>query len=158
MTQIEISIFFNLFHPSIDCSLVNTKFLEIFEGIFFSFIHMKLIEIRNDNLSGFLVSPSIVIWTKTIASFWRVFFLQNWIRPEMEKYASCVIILWPVKIQTCSAPQNDRLNLLFMEDIHVDGEKMATKGRKTVIYESQILRNSLYIFSCWRARAELLYK
>ena len=51
----------------------------------------------------------------------------------------------PIKIQTLSAPQNDRLNLLFMEDIHVDGEKMARKGRKIVIYESQILRNSLYV-------------
>ena len=48
-------------------------------------------------------------------------------------------------IQTHSAPQNDRLNLNFVKGIYVDGEKMARIGRKMVIHESQILRNSLYV-------------
>ena len=48
-----------------------------------------------------------------------------------------------MEIQTHSAPQNDRLNLSFVIGTYVDGKKMARIGRKMVIYESQILRNSL---------------
>ena len=61
----------------------------------------------------------------------------------MEKYAFCIITSWPIEIQTHSAPQNDRLNLSFVKGTYVDGKKMARIGRKMVIYESQILRNSL---------------
>ena len=50
-----------------------------------------------------------------------------------------------MEIQTHSAPQNDRLNLSFVKGIYVGGGKMARIGRKMVIYESQILRNSLYV-------------
>ena len=39
-----------------------------------------------------------------------------------------------MEIQTYSAPQNDRLNLSFVKDIYVDGEKMARIGRKMVIF------------------------
>ena len=46
-------------------------------------------------------------------------------------------------IQTCSAPQNDRWNLSFVKDTHVIGKKMTGKGRKTAIYQSQILVISL---------------
>ena len=45
----------------------------------------------------------------------------------------CVITFEPIKIQTCSTPQNDRLNLSFMKDIHVVGKKMARNGRKKAI-------------------------
>ena len=48
----------------------------------------------------------------------------------METFAFCVIIHEPIKIQTCSAPQNDRLDFSFMKDIHAIAEKMARKGRK----------------------------
>ena len=48
-------------------------------------------------------------------------------------FAFCVITFEPNKIQICSAPQNDRLNLNFVKDIHVVGEKMARNGRKTAI-------------------------
>ena len=41
----------------------------------------------------------------------------------MEIFAFCVIIHEPIKIQTCSAPQNDPLNFRFVKDIHVIGEK-----------------------------------
>ena len=41
----------------------------------------------------------------------------------------------PIKIQTLSAPQNDRLNLLFMKDIYVGAQKMARNGLNIVIYE-----------------------
>ena len=49
----------------------------------------------------------------------------------------------PTKIQTPSALQNDCLNFSFLKDIHVVGEKIARKHRKTAIYQSQILRITL---------------
>ena len=51
----------------------------------------------------------------------------------------------PIKIQKRSAPQNDRLNLSFVKDIYVNAKKMPRKVGKMVIYESQILRLTLYI-------------
>ena len=45
---------------------------------------------------------------------------------------------------TNSAPQNDRLNLSFAKDIHVNVRKLARNGCKTAICQSQILVYSLY--------------
>ena len=53
------------------------------------------------------------------------FFLQNRTKTKMEKIAFCVITFDPIKIQTHSAPQNDRLNFSFVKDIHVDGGNLA---------------------------------
>ena len=36
----------------------------------------------------------------------------------------------PIKIQTCSSPQNDRLNLSFVKDIKVIGKKPTRYGHK----------------------------
>ena len=47
----------------------------------------------------------------------------------MEIFAFCAIIFEPIKIQTCSAPQNDRLSFSFVRDISVDGGK----GLETVV-------------------------
>ena len=55
----------------------------------------------------------------------RIFFLQNRTKTKMEKIAFCVITFDPIKIQTHSAPQNDRLNFSFVKDIHVDGGNLA---------------------------------
>ena len=52
-------------------------------------------------------------------------FLQNRTKTKMEKIAFCVITFDPIKIQTHSAPQNDRLNFSFVKDIHVDGRYLA---------------------------------
>ena len=52
-------------------------------------------------------------------------FLQNPTKTKMEKIAFCVIAFEPIKIQTHSAPQNDRLNFSFVKDIHVDGGNLA---------------------------------
>ena len=49
---------------------------------------------------------------------------------KIEIIAFCVITFEPIKVQTCSAPQNDRLNLSFVKDINVDGVKLARNGRK----------------------------
>ena len=43
----------------------------------------------------------------------------------MEKIALCVITFDPIKIQTHSAPQNERLDFSFLKDIHVDGGNLA---------------------------------
>ena len=43
-----------------------------------------------------------------------------------------VFVAWLLS-QTCSAPQNDRLNLSFVKDMNVVGKKMARNGRKTAI-------------------------
>ena len=43
----------------------------------------------------------------------------------MEKIAFCVITFDPIKIQTHSAPQHDRLNFSFVKDTHVDGGNLA---------------------------------
>ena len=43
------------------------------------------------------------------------FFLQNRTKTKMEKIAFCVITFDPIKIQTNSAPQNDRLNFSFVK-------------------------------------------
>jgi hypothetical protein len=41
----------------------------------------------------------------------------------MEIFAVCVITFEPIRIQTFSSPQNDRLNLSFVKDIKVSGKK-----------------------------------
>ena len=44
---------------------------------------------------------------------------------KMEKIAFFVITFEQIKIQTYSAPQNDRLNFSFVKDINVDGKNLA---------------------------------
>ena len=62
-------------------------------------------------------------------------FLQNWKKNRMENICFFVITFEPIKIETRAAPQNDCLNLSFVENIHVVGKKMARKGQKTAIYQ-----------------------
>ena len=62
-------------------------------------------------------------------------FLQNYKNPKRELFVFCLITFEPIEVQTLSAPQNDRLNLLFMKDIYVGVHKMARNGLKIVIYE-----------------------
>ena len=62
----------------------------------------------------------------------------------MEILAFYAIAIEPIEIQKRSAPQNDRLDVSFLEDTYVYAEKMARKDRKMVIYEQQILGITLY--------------
>ena len=62
----------------------------------------------------------------------------------MEILVFYAIAIEPIKLQTHSASQNDRLDLSFVKDIKDNAEKMARKGGKMVIYESQILGLTLY--------------
>ena len=50
-------------------------------------------------------------------------FLQNHKNTEMEIFAFCVITFEPMEVQTRSAPQNNRLEISFLKDIKVVGEK-----------------------------------
>ena len=45
-------------------------------------------------------------------------------------FAFFAITFEPIMIKTCSAPQTDRLNLSFVKDTYVDGNKLARNGRK----------------------------
>ena len=65
----------------------------------------------------------------------------------MKIFAFCVITFELIKIQTCLAPQNDRLNLSFVKDFHEVWPKYdpARSGLKTDIYHSQILGNTLLL-------------
>ena len=78
-------------------------------------------------------------------AFYQLLFLgvhRTCFRPQITSEA---ITFEPIKVQTCSASQNDRLNLSFVKDTHGNAKKMARNGGKMVIYESQILRLTLYI-------------
>ena len=57
----------------------------------------------------------------------------------MEIFAFYNIAIEPIKVQTRSASQNDCPNLSFVKDTYANAKKMARKGGKIVIYESQIL-------------------
>ena len=60
-------------------------------------------------------------------------------------FAFCVITFEPIEVQTCSAPQNDRQNLVFVKDIKVVVEKMTRNRRKTATYSmAKNMRSLLY--------------
>ena len=60
-------------------------------------------------------------------------FLQNCKKKQKRKKLPFFINFGPIEVHTHSAPQNDRVNLSFVKDINVDGEKVARNGRKTAI-------------------------
>ena len=64
-------------------------------------------------------------------------FLQNRKNAETEIFVFCFITFDPITIQTCYAPQNDRLNHSFVKDINVVNSKMARNGCKTAIQGSR---------------------
>ena len=64
----------------------------------------------------------------------------------MEIFAFYNIAIEPIKVQTRSASQNDCLNLSFVKVAYGNAKKMARKCGKMVIYESQILVLTLYMF------------
>ena len=51
---------------------------------------------------------------------------------ELEMSAFWGMTFEPIKIQTCSAPQNDRLIFSFVKDIKVGVEKMTRNCRKMI--------------------------
>ena len=63
----------------------------------------------------------------------------------MEIFALCAITFELVKIKTCLAPQNNRLNLSFVKDTYVVGKKMTRNGRKSAICNSPFLCIRVYV-------------
>ena len=61
----------------------------------------------------------------------RLCFLGFWVL-----FAFCFITVIPIMIQTCSAPQNDHLNLSFVKDVYVVAKKLTTNGPKRSIFET----------------------
>ena len=49
-------------------------------------------------------------------------------------FAFSVITFETIEVQTCSAPQNNHLNLIFVKYIYVNSWKLARNGWKTCIY------------------------
>jgi hypothetical protein len=54
----------------------------------------------------------------------------------MKLFVSFVLAFDQIKISTFSAPQNDRLNLSFVKDINLDGEKMPINSPEMLITRS----------------------
>ena len=54
----------------------------------------------------------------------------------MKPFVFFVITFDPIKILTCSAPQNDRQNLCFVKDTNLDGENMTINSPKMLISRS----------------------
>ena len=61
--------------------------------------------------------------------------LPPYVLTHFDSWAFCVIAFEPIELQTCSVPQNDRLDLSFVKDEHTDGEKRAQYGSKMTIYQ-----------------------
>ena len=72
-------------------------------------------------------------------------------------FAFCVITYEPIEVQTFSAPQNDRQNLVFVKDIKVVVEKMTRNRRKMATYHfasfpphyRRVLLSRLLVYSLW---------
>ena len=60
-------------------------------------------------------------------------------------FGFCVITFVPIKIQTCPAPQNDRMNLSFVKDNHV-----VSKKRPDVVVKWPFIR--CYFSKVYRTR------
>ena len=51
----------------------------------------------------------------------------------------------PVEVQTCSAPQNDRLNLSFVKDEHTNGKKWPEMVVTRSFIKGHSFRITLYV-------------
>ena len=49
--------------------------------------------------------------------------LPPYVLTHFDSWAFCVIAFEPIELQTCSVPQNDRLDLSFVKDQHTAGKK-----------------------------------
>ena len=84
-------------------------------------------------------SKFAMAWMSVLQRFLAIFW-------KLHKFVFCFIMFEPINTVTCSASENECLNFSFLKDIHVVDKKIARKGRKMPIYQSQVLSNSLYYF------------
>ena len=71
-------------------------------------------------------------------------FVQNCKKTNMQIFAFCVITLEQIRIQIHQARQTDHLNLSFVKDEHIVGQKMA-RNAKTLKYVIVIYCASEYM-------------
>ena len=98
----------------------DTIFLEVFECIFFAFVHVKLIKVGKYSFKCF--------FTFWIEKKWSQHFLQNQSKAETEILAFYDIAPQPIQIQIRSASLNDRLDFSFLKDIHAIAKKLLERG------------------------------
>ena len=98
----------------------DTIFLEVFECIFFAFVHVKLIKVGKYSFKWF--------FTFWIEKKWSQHFLQNQSKAETEILAFYDIAPQPIQIQIRSASLNDRLDFSFLKDIHAIAKKLLERG------------------------------
>ena len=74
------------------------------------------------------------------------FYYKNTKNPKMEIFSFCVIAFEPIKILTCSAPQNDWMIVWTSVLLKIKGswQKTARNGNKVDFWQLQILGISLY--------------
>ena len=83
----------------------------------------------------------------SISIFLR-FFTKTLICVFFRVFALCVITFVLIRVYTPQAPQNDLLNLSFVKDKHIVGEKMARNGCKTATCKvSFISKQSILIIT-----------
>ena len=75
---------------------------------------------QNANISIYFL---LQFCTKTDVFYFCIFYV----------FVFFVITFVPIKVLTCWAPQNDRLNLSFVKDKHVAGKKMSRYSLKMTI-------------------------
>ena len=72
-------------------------------------------------------------------------------------FAFFVITFGPIEVQTFSAPQNDRQNLVFVKDIEVVVEKMTKNRRKVIGKPGDSLLCCLHSTQFWALVFSFLY-
>ena len=77
--------------------------------------------------------PEMVVKRPFMSHKFYFFFLQNGKIWKQKTNVFYVIAFDPIKIQTCSAPQNGCENLSLVKVFNVVGRKMARNGLKMVI-------------------------
>ena len=63
-------------------------------------------------------------------------------------FAFCVTMFEAIEIQTCSEPQNDRLNLSFVKDNHVLGKKWLERVGKWLFISRKFWESPSKLDSC----------
>ena len=80
-------------------------------------------------------------------------FLRFWVL-----FVFCGIIVVPIMIQTCSAHQNDHLNLSFVKDMNLACEKMTRNGRKMAkIIWVRFFSHKIIAHSIWEINSTAKY-
>ena len=97
----------------------------------------KLHEYLSQNWTGFKLNwfKSYDACKKRKKHYTNEEFLQNWKNGKRKYILTFFITFEQIIIMTCSVPQNNRLNLSFVKDFYLIGEKMARNGRNTAIYQ-----------------------